>query len=73
MKFFLFIEFAAAIIIAVIIISQILIPTLKGTRWWSMFRKEGELEDEIIKVNQQIAEKKLEEKLQTKKRELEKE
>ena len=64
------IEVALWTIVLYLLITQVLIPLIKGTRTFPMFRKEQKLREEIVDVNQKVLEKDLEKQIQiTKKKE----
>jgi hypothetical protein len=67
MRIFLYLELTVVLLIAVIVVTQIIIPKIRGTKCWPTFGREGKLERELIDANQQIAEQRLEEELQARK------
>lgn len=48
-----------------VFITQMLLPTIKGTRWFPMFLKESKLSSELTDVNQKAVEQELEQKITT--------
>jgi len=60
MFFLAMIEFALCFGLVVLTITQMLIPSLKGTQMFPMFRREHELQNEITELNQQSSEVDLE-------------
>lgn len=45
------------------VLMQIVVPALRGTQWFPMFRKEAKLNNELEEVRQQAVEDHLEEEL----------
>ena len=57
-------------IVVYLFLTQLLLPVIRGTKIFPMFRKEGKLRSQVTDVNQKILEKGLEENLtKTKKKE----
>ena len=47
---------------------QMVVPTIRGTKIFPMFRREKKLRSEMVNVNQKILEKDLEKQIKTKKK-----
>lgn len=53
-------EFVLCFVLVMVAITQMLIPSLKGTQMFPMFRREQKLQNEITELNQQSSEVDLE-------------
>lgn len=42
-------------------VTQMLLPTIKGTKWFPMFKREAKLASELTDVNQKVQDKELSE------------
>lgn len=40
-------------------VTQMVLPTIRGTKWFPMFKKEAKLASELTDVNQKVVEKEL--------------
>jgi hypothetical protein len=40
-------------------VTQMVLPTIRGTKWFPMFKKEAKLASELVDVNQKVVEKDL--------------
>lgn len=63
--------FAGLFLLAYIIISQVLVPAIRGTKLFPMFRRESKLKEEILDANQALHENELEDELEERRRALE--
>ena len=68
---FAFVLFEATLIVGLlyVIISQILLPGLRGTRLWPAFRREHRLKEQVIDLNQQRQEDEIADELEARRRE----
>ena len=53
-------EFVVFVVVILLIITQMLMPSLKGTKMFPMFQKEQKIQSEIRKLNQEFSEVDLE-------------
>jgi len=52
-------EYVALLVLAYVIVSQVMVPALRGTKLFPWFRREGELMEKIIETNTKVREKQL--------------
>jgi len=53
-------EFAVCVTVMILIVTQMLVPSLKGTKMFPMFQKEQKIQSEIRELNQESSEVDLE-------------
>jgi hypothetical protein len=62
-------ERLTCILLLAVVIFQMIIPAIRGTKMFPMFRRERKLKEKVIDLNQKVAEKELESEIETIKKE----
>lgn len=62
-----------AILVAAFCFSQVIIPVIEGTRLFPMFRKRGEIQEELVEAKEELGNAKLEQEVKNIKGKIKKE
>jgi hypothetical protein len=63
MIFLKFLEFVVIAFLLFIVVSQIIVPAMMGTRLFPFVRKQGELESKLVDIEQSIKDDELQKKI----------